>query len=88
PADQCTTGPIQCCQSTQTAGSLLGTDPLGDLLSTLPSLDPTVLVGITCSPLNILGLGANSCSAQPVCCTNNTFNGVIAVGCTPVNLNL
>ncbi|KAF5325911.1 hypothetical protein D9611_000563 [Ephemerocybe angulata] len=27
-------------------------------------------------------------SAQPVCCTNNSFNGIVALGCTPVNINL
>ncbi|KAF8204671.1 hydrophobin-251 [Pholiota molesta] len=29
-----------------------------------------------------------SCSAQPVCCTNDSFNGVVALGCTPININL
>ncbi|KAF8875137.1 hypothetical protein BD779DRAFT_1678405 [Infundibulicybe gibba] len=43
---------------------------------------------MTCSPISAIGLGGNSCSAQPVCCSNNSFNGIVALGCTPVNLNL
>ncbi|TFK60745.1 hydrophobin-domain-containing protein [Pluteus cervinus] len=82
--DQCTTGPIQCCQTVQSAGSLLS---LPSIASILPPVDPTVLVGVTCTPLTIVGLGGDSCSEQPVCCTDNSFGGVISVGCTPVNLN-
>ncbi|KAJ3572060.1 hypothetical protein NP233_g3337 [Leucocoprinus birnbaumii] len=86
PASQCNTGDLQCCNSVQAASSnavglLLGL--LGVVLS-----DLTALVGITCSPLSVIGVGGNSCSAQPVCCQNNSFNGIIAIGCTPVNINL
>ncbi|KAF9444941.1 hypothetical protein P691DRAFT_676669, partial [Macrolepiota fuliginosa MF-IS2] len=45
-------------------------------------------VGLTCSPLSIVGVSGNSCSAQPVCCTGNNVNGPIVAGCSPVNLNL
>ncbi|KAH8822417.1 hypothetical protein DL96DRAFT_1560024 [Flagelloscypha sp. PMI_526] len=47
-----------------------------------------VAVGLTCSPINIIGIGSNSCSSQPVCCSDNNFNGVIAIGCSPININL
>ncbi|KAF1982441.1 hypothetical protein K402DRAFT_424548 [Aulographum hederae CBS 113979] len=32
----------------------------------------------------------NECSSnqQPVCCTGNTFTGLIAIGCTPINVNI
>ncbi|TFK60752.1 hypothetical protein BDN72DRAFT_498575, partial [Pluteus cervinus] len=76
--------PIQCCQTVQSAGSLLS---LPDIASILPPVDPTVLVGVRCTPLTIVGLGGDSCSEQPVCCTDTSFGGVISVGCTPVNLN-
>ncbi|KAF5329808.1 hypothetical protein D9619_009338 [Psilocybe cf. subviscida] len=86
PSNQCNTGSLQCCNSVQAANSasiagLLGL--LGIVVSTL-----TGQVGVTCSPITAIGLGGSSCSAQPVCCTNNTFNGVVALGCTPININL
>ncbi|KAF5347800.1 hypothetical protein D9756_010272 [Leucocoprinus leucothites] len=58
PASQCNTGSLQCCNSVQSASSgavglLLGL--LGVVLS-----DLTVLVGLTCSPLSVIGVGGNS----------------------------
>ncbi|KAL0948088.1 hypothetical protein HGRIS_010709 [Hohenbuehelia grisea] len=86
PASQCNTGDLQCCNQTQTATPAL-TSVLGGLLGIV--LGPiTGLIGLTCSPLSVIGVGGNSCSQQPVCCSNNSFNGVIALGCLPVNLNL
>ncbi|KAF8875138.1 fungal hydrophobin-domain-containing protein [Infundibulicybe gibba] len=87
PASQCNTGNLQCCDSTQessstdaTLTSILGL--LGVVVSTL-----TGQVGVTCSPVTLIGLAGNSCSAQPVCCSNNSFHGVVALGCTPININ-
>ncbi|TFK37191.1 hypothetical protein BDQ12DRAFT_608162, partial [Crucibulum laeve] len=45
-------------------------------------------VGATCSPVTVAGLAGNSCSAQTVCCSHNNFNGVVALGCTPINVGL
>ncbi|KAF5326106.1 hypothetical protein D9611_000582 [Ephemerocybe angulata] len=86
PASQCNTGPIQCCNSVQAANAPAVSTLLGLLGIVLQ--DVTALVGVTCSPISVIGVAGNSCSAQPVCCTNNTFNGVVALGCSPVNLNL
>ncbi|PPQ73109.1 hypothetical protein CVT26_014730 [Gymnopilus dilepis] len=86
PANQCTTGSLQCCQSTGEA-----TDPAISKILALLGVDVsdvTALVGVTCSPITGVGAGGTSCSEQPVCCTNDSFNGVVALGCTPVNLNL
>jgi hypothetical protein len=44
---------------------------LAELLALLA--DPGSLVGLTCTPINILGIGGNSCSEQAVCCNNNSF---------------
>ncbi|TEB28829.1 fungal hydrophobin [Coprinellus micaceus] len=86
PASQCNTGPIQCCNSVQSA-SAPGIAGLLALLGVI--VGPlTGQVGVTCSPISIIGVPGNSCSAQPVCCTNNSFNGIIAIGCTPININL
>ncbi|KAK0200379.1 hydrophobin-251 [Desarmillaria ectypa] len=83
----CTTGEVQCCDSVQNSGSNgLATTLLGLLGVVVGSVG--VDVGITCSPLSVIGVGGNSCSAQTVCCANNSFNGVIAVGCTPLNVGL
>ncbi|EJD01684.1 fungal hydrophobin [Fomitiporia mediterranea MF3/22] len=86
PASQCNTGDLQCCNSVQSSDS----SGLAGLLSLLGVVlqGVAVPVGLTCDPISVIGLGSNSCSAQPVCCSNNNFNGVIALGCTPVNLNL
>ncbi|KAF4614951.1 hypothetical protein D9613_003327 [Agrocybe pediades] len=86
PASQCNTGDLQCCSSVQSASSPSVAGLLGLLGVPLGSV--TGLVGLTCSPITAIGIAGNSCSAQPVCCSNNTFNGVVALGCTPVNLNL
>ncbi|KAF8870876.1 fungal hydrophobin-domain-containing protein [Infundibulicybe gibba] len=82
----CNTGALQCCNSVQSS-STTGIAQLAGLLGiSLGSLTP--LIGLSCSPLSVAGIGGNSCSAQPACCTGNTFSGVIALGCSPINLNL
>ncbi|KAK7472098.1 sc3 hydrophobin [Stygiomarasmius scandens] len=85
-ASQCNTGNLQCCNSVQSANDPAVTTLLGLLGIVVQSVD--ALVGITCSPISVIGIGGNSCNAQPVCCQNNNFNGIIAIGCTPVNINL
>ncbi|KDR74252.1 hypothetical protein GALMADRAFT_99260 [Galerina marginata CBS 339.88] len=86
PASQCNTGDLQCCNSVQSATSPSAIAALALVDVAVGSV--TGLVGITCSPISAIGVGGNSCSAQPVCCSNNSFNGVVAIGCTPVNINL
>ncbi|EEB89372.1 hypothetical protein MPER_12538 [Moniliophthora perniciosa FA553] len=86
-ATACNTGPVQCCNSVQSATapsvlSLLGL--LGIVLSNL-----NVLVRLNCSPITVGDIGGNSCNAQTVCCQHNEFNGhLFAIGCVPVNINL
>ncbi|EJC98287.1 hydrophobin-315, partial [Fomitiporia mediterranea MF3/22] len=86
PASQCNTGPIQCCNSVTSPDDPAASTLLGLLGVVVQGVD--VLVGITCSPISVIGVGGNSCNAQPVCCENNSFNGLIAIGCVPVNINL
>ncbi|KJA13720.1 hypothetical protein HYPSUDRAFT_151246 [Hypholoma sublateritium FD-334 SS-4] len=85
PVDQCNTGAAQCCQTTQESDSTSGLALLALLGIALQGV--TGLIGSTCSPITGIGLSGTSCSQQPVCCTNDTFNGVIALGCTPININ-
>ncbi|KAF9007183.1 fungal hydrophobin-domain-containing protein [Cyathus striatus] len=84
--NECTTGSLQCCSSVQSASSSIVSTLLGLLGIDLSGV--TAQVGVTCSPISVVGVGGNSCTAQPACCTDNSFNGVVALGCTPINLGL
>ncbi|KAF9556927.1 fungal hydrophobin, partial [Agrocybe pediades] len=86
PASQCTAGQLQCCNSTGTASESSISALLG--LLGIVVQDVTAVVGVTCSPISVIGIGGNSCTAQPVCCTNNSFHGLVALGCNPVDLSL
>ncbi|TFK96593.1 hydrophobin, partial [Pterulicium gracile] len=78
---------VQCCNSVQKASDK---GPVGLLLGLLGVVikDLNVLVGLTCSLITGIGAGSSGCNAQPVCCENNTFNGLIAIGCIPIIINL
>ncbi|TFK37330.1 fungal hydrophobin-domain-containing protein [Crucibulum laeve] len=84
--NQCSTGPVQCCNSVKRADSAEATTILGLLGIALSDLN--VLVGLQCSPVTVGGIGGNSCNAQTVCCQNNDFSGVIVIGCVPINISL
>ncbi|KAA1470763.1 fungal hydrophobin [Dentipellis sp. KUC8613] len=87
PASECSTAPVQCCDSVQSASSPAAASLLASLGVVLQDL--TTPIGITCSPISVVGVGSGAtCSASPVCCDNNNFNGVVALGCVPVDLNL
>jgi len=81
----CSTGSLQCCDSTISstsaeAGILAGL--LGIVLGPL-----TGLLGLTCSPINVIGVGSgNACSANAVCCDNTQAGGLIGIGCIPITL--
>lgn len=84
--ETCNSGPVLCCNSLMPATDANLAQLSGLLGVQLPSVPGDI--GLSCNPLSVLGLGGNSCSAQPVCCTNNTYGGLISLGCVPVNLNL
>ncbi|KAF6756266.1 fungal hydrophobin-domain-containing protein [Ephemerocybe angulata] len=82
--EQCNTGPIQCCNSAESPSS----PNVASLLSMI-GVSPqglNGLVGVTCSPINVIGVSGQSCNAQPLCCSNAHFAGIVALGCVPVNL--
>ncbi|ETW76620.1 hydrophobin-like protein [Heterobasidion irregulare TC 32-1] len=81
---QCDAGPVQCCNSVQKSSNPSVAKILSGIAVPLQGL--SVPIGLTCSPLNLLALGGNSCASQPVCCENNNFNGLVAIGCTPIDL--
>ncbi|EIW85899.1 fungal hydrophobin [Coniophora puteana RWD-64-598 SS2] len=86
PASSCDTGSLQCCDTVTSAKSESASAILGLLGVVLSNLD--VLVGLTCSPISVLSSGSSGCTADPVCCENNNFSGLISLGCVPVNLSL
>ena len=58
PASQCNTGPVQCCDSTTTAGAPDAADVLSLLGVVVQDLD--VVVGLSCSPISVVGLGSGA----------------------------
>ncbi|RDX57003.1 fungal hydrophobin [Lentinus brumalis] len=83
PPPSCSTGPIQCCDKVVKADNPIAALLLG-LLGIV--LGPDVEVGLTCSPLSVIGIGGGSCSANAVCCENNSHGGLISIGCIPIIL--
>ncbi|EMD36632.1 hypothetical protein CERSUDRAFT_115663 [Gelatoporia subvermispora B] len=82
----CSTGSAQCCESVQSAES-------GGLVATLLGLlgvvvgDITGQVGLTCSPITVVGVGSSgSCNSNVVCCSDNALGGLISIGCLPISL--
>ncbi|KAG6818635.1 hypothetical protein H0H93_003281 [Arthromyces matolae] len=83
----CSTEKQQCCNSVQDAKSSGIADIVHSLLGVALE-DVTAQVGLTCTPISVLAISGVSCNQQTVCCENNNFNGLVALGCTPINLNL
>ncbi|KAG6828114.1 hypothetical protein H0H92_009166 [Tricholoma furcatifolium] len=98
----CSTGEETCCDSIQDV-SASAISPLVLILihaknANVATLLGTILgaaaqgvtgqVGLTCTPVSALAVGGTSCSQQTVCCSDNNFNGVVALGCTPINANV
>ncbi|KAI0826606.1 fungal hydrophobin [Trametes gibbosa] len=83
-AQNCNTGPIQCCNSLEKHDSAAGSAILS--LLGIVVQDLTAAIGLGCSPISVVGLGQGACSATPVCCENNNVGGLISIGCLPIIL--
>ncbi|KAF4621002.1 hypothetical protein D9613_000974 [Agrocybe pediades] len=81
----CNTGSTLCCNSIQQSST---TAISQESARWSPRYHAPRLACSCWRPLNILGVGGNSCSAQPVCCSQNNFNGLLAIGCNPININV
>ncbi|KAI0755658.1 hypothetical protein C8Q74DRAFT_1222051 [Fomes fomentarius] len=67
----CSSGPVQCCDTTALAGSPKGADALKGIHVVVE--DVNVLLGLQCMPISIIGVGiGGSCNNQAVCCQDNS----------------
>ncbi|RPD53870.1 fungal hydrophobin [Lentinus tigrinus ALCF2SS1-7] len=81
----CSTGPIQCCDTVEKASDPAAADILASIGVVVQDVD--ALVGLTCSPVTVVGVGSSgSCDANAVCCEDNSHGGLISIGCVPVTL--
>ncbi|KAI0657136.1 fungal hydrophobin-domain-containing protein [Cubamyces menziesii] len=84
-AQNCNTGPVQCCNTLEDTNSAAGAALL-DLLH-LNAQDIVGQIGLECNPIDVIGVGEGAhCAAQPVCCQNNNVGGLASIGCVPVQL--
>ncbi|KIJ48493.1 hypothetical protein M422DRAFT_127302, partial [Sphaerobolus stellatus SS14] len=81
---QCDTGVAQCCNSIQSASDPTAAGIFKSIGVVVQGVD--ALVGLSCTPITVVGAGGTNCAQQPVCCTDNRFQGLIQVGCAPVSL--
>ncbi|EIW74588.1 hydrophobin [Coniophora puteana RWD-64-598 SS2] len=82
---QCATGTLSCCNnalSPHDAQAPLGQLGLGDLLNGIAGQ-----VGVQCNPITGIGAGQGAtCTQEPLCCDHDNYNGLISLGCNPVNV--
>ncbi|KAH9896887.1 fungal hydrophobin-domain-containing protein [Cubamyces lactineus] len=84
PGNSCTTGPIQCCESVGKASDPAFNALLGLLGIVIDGFE--ALLGLQCSPISIVGVGQSTCTANVVCCENNSVGSLISIGCIPIIL--
>ncbi|KAG2123821.1 hydrophobin-315 [Suillus clintonianus] len=86
---QCNTGVIQCCNNSTTYESTAAKNAFDQ--AGLVNVEAVVnaFVGLTCSGISVVGT-SDGCSAnqEPLCCEDNSYNGVVSLGCTPINVNV
>ncbi|KAJ8454052.1 hypothetical protein ONZ45_g19458 [Pleurotus djamor] len=82
--NKCSSGPVQCCESVEAGGSDKVAGVAGLLGLVLGPILGDLQVGLTCNSL----LGGGSCSSQTVCCENVHTSGLIAMGCSPITIDI
>jgi hypothetical protein len=76
--DVCSAGALECCNTVQAAGSNAVSSLLG--LLGIVVADVNTSVGLGCTPIDT----PKSCTTFSVCCQNIVFNGLIGIGCSPI----
>ncbi|KAJ7578512.1 hypothetical protein C8J56DRAFT_1059977 [Mycena floridula] len=56
------------------------------LFMMLPLIPSPRQFALTCNPVTAGGLGGGQCTANAVCCTDNSHNNFIYLGCTDIIL--
>ncbi|KAI0755529.1 fungal hydrophobin [Fomes fomentarius] len=80
----CSSGPVQCCDTSALASTPKGADALGLLGIVLEDLN--VVLGLQCIPISIIGVGLSaSCKNQAMCCQDNS-HGAVAIDCLPIQI--
>ncbi|KAL0570990.1 hypothetical protein V5O48_010975 [Marasmius crinis-equi] len=77
------TGGVQCCDTFTTASDPAAAAVLASMGITVQ--DPDTAVGLTCSPITVIGGRNGPCSASTLCCEDNSDGGLISIGCVPVS---
>ncbi|RXW11793.1 hypothetical protein EST38_g14061 [Candolleomyces aberdarensis] len=88
PVAQCTRGVRVCCEDVKVPNAVdVRTNAMLALLG-IKVKGLQGLVGSTCRALDLPVLGVNtSCPPeQQLCCKNNLLNGLVSIGCTPINV--
>ncbi|KAI0087320.1 hypothetical protein BDY19DRAFT_995020 [Irpex rosettiformis] len=81
----CSTGSIQCCQSTESASSAMDTALFESMEVVLQDLN--VPLDLDCSPVSVIRAGSGSaCDTSPVCCEINDDGGLTYIGCVSITL--
>ncbi|KAG7440192.1 fungal hydrophobin [Guyanagaster necrorhizus] len=81
--DTCASGTAVCCNS-----------PSFSIVQTLLGLLEIIFgsvtgnIGLICNLITVIGVGDTNCSNQAVCYENNSFNGIVALGCISINVGL
>ncbi|KAF8351978.1 hydrophobin [Amanita rubescens] len=83
PPSTCSTGSQQCCDTLSTTSDPFVETIASSINALLPGVN--VPVGLGCTPLASL-LGGGGCTAQVACCDHDNFNGLIVIGCSPINV--
>ncbi|KIL66125.1 hypothetical protein M378DRAFT_178037 [Amanita muscaria Koide BX008] len=78
--DKCKTGAIQCCNSVSNSANPVVKTIAGLVKAKLPT--DNIPIGLGCS-----AIGEHSCSAKTVCCENNDYSGLIAIGCISIKIS-
>ncbi|KAH9927575.1 uncharacterized protein B0H18DRAFT_1118383 [Fomitopsis serialis] len=83
-SSSCSAGPVLCCDSVESANNLSSntTSTLGALGISVGDLLNDI--GVGCSSLS----GGADCPTKTLCCEDNTFSGLVSLGCSDVGAGL